>query len=284
MQCSANSIYFVLLRKNLFHDIVFCFIKIFSIFFWIYYDPLDLLDIFFFYFFWILLKETRVTTKHKNSLKSPKLEIKSSIREAIGSLNVCGQQHQNQLNPQPQPKPRYQPRHSNSHGPSSCQLPHYTQYAGLPRKRFVSGETSLFTTKTQNKFHSWFFFFKLYKIFNLLFDWVQSNGTNTQTEKPILPKGQFSEKKSLPKALKKSAPVTGRTFYIEYRPSATNDNLRFSFGIYVVFCKEPRTSGNQSLDGAGPVDNRPSTDQLHHFFQFFLLKKNVINIFFLCDR
>ena len=26
----------------------------------------------------------------------------------------------------------------------------------------------------------------------------------------------------------------------------------------------------QKLDGVGPVDNRPSTDKLHHFVQFFL--------------
>ena len=32
----------------------------------------------------------------------------------------------------------------------------------------------------------------------------------------------------------------------------------------------------QKLDGVGPVDNRPSTDQLHHFVDFF----KIIYIFF----
>ena len=32
------------------------------------------------------------------------------------------------------------------------------------------------------------------------------------------------------------------------------------------------------LDGVGPIDNRPSTDPLHHFVQFFLKKKKYIYI------
>ena len=28
---------------------------------------------------------------------------------------------------------------------------------------------------------------------------------------------------------------------------------------------------NIKLDGVGPIDNRPSTNQLHHFVHFFLL-------------
>ena len=40
-------------------------------------------------------------------------------------------------------------------------------------------------------------------------------------------------------------------------------------------------SDKKKLDGVGPVDNRPSTDQLHHFVQFFLNVKIYIYVFFL---
>ena len=36
----------------------------------------------------------------------------------------------------------------------------------------------------------------------------------------------------------------------------------------------------QKLDGVGPVDNRPCTDQLHHFVKFFL-KEIYFYLFFL---
>ena len=45
--------------------------------------------------------------------------------------------------------------------------------------------------------------------------------------------------------------------------------------LYIYFIMEFALK----LDGVGPVDNRPSTDSLHHFFQFFL-KDIYIYIFF----
>ena len=44
---------------------------------------------------------------------------------------------------------------------------------------------------------------------------------------------------------------------------------RSVLSILPGYCHVPRYKNNLKLDGVGPVDNRPSTDELHHFITYF---------------
>ena len=44
-------------------------------------------------------------------------------------------------------------------------------------------------------------------------------------------------------------------------------SINQSINDKAVYRTAPATPGLLKLDGVGPVDNRPSTDKLHHFVQ-----------------
>ena len=90
---------------------------------------------------------------------------------------------------------------------------------------------------------------------------------------------------------KKKPVIEGNIFCNLYMPmSACLQKNQFSIieqieagSGYVIFNRPDVAGSVLQLDGVGPVDNRPSTDQLHHFVQFFLTV-NFFVFFFLLQN